>query len=489
MLERSSGILMPVFSLPSKYGMGTFGKQAYEFIDFLKEAGQTYWQMLPIGPTSYGDSPYQCLSSFAGNPYFIDLDLLLSDGLITASDLKDLYCKTDKIDYEQLYNTRIPLLKKAARAGLKKDGDKAEQFAKDNAQWVYDFALYTALKEHFGMKAWYEWPADARKREEQAINEYKRLLKSEIDEVVYIQYLFYKQWLALKDYAAQSGIKIIGDMPIYVAYDSADVWCQPRFFKLNEDGSPRCVAGVPPEDFCADGQLWGNPIYDWDEMKKDGYGFWIRRIGTAARFFDVIRIDHFRGLESYFEIPAGAKTAKGGRWVKGPGIDFVNMITSWFHGIEFIAEDLGVLTDDVKKMLVDSHLPGMKVLEFAFAPEAGGSEYLPHKYDENCVCYIGTHDNDTLLGWCENSKKAEVKFAKEYLSSGDDFADSMIRAGMRSKAALFVTQMQDWLSLGSEARINTPGTTSGNWQWRMKEGAATKTLAKKIKKITETYSR
>lgn len=489
MLKRSSGILMPVFSLPSKYGIGTFGKQAYGFVDFLKAAGQTYWQMLPIGPTSYGDSPYQCLSSFAGNPYFIDLDLLVSDGLLTASDLKGLDLKTDRIDYEKLYNTRIPILKKAARAGLKKDGGEAEQFARENAQWIYDYALYSAIKEHFGMKAWYEWPADVRTRDEAAINKYKQLLKNEIDEVIYIQYLFYKQWFALKDYAAKSEIKIIGDMPIYVAYDSADVWCQPQIFKLNEDGSPRCVAGVPPDAFSADGQLWGNPIYDWDEMKKDGYGFWIRRIGAAARFFDVIRIDHFRGIESYFEIPAGAKTAKGGRWVKGPGIDFVNMITSWFSETEFIAEDLGILTDDVKRMLADSGLPGMKVLEFAFEPEEGGSAYLPHKYDENCVCYIGTHDNDTLLGWCENSKKTQIKFAKEYLSSGDDFADSIIRAGMRSKAALFVTQMQDWLSLGSEGRINIPGTAAGNWQWRMKAGAATKTLAKKIAKITKTYNR
>ena len=489
MIKRSSGILMPIFSLPSKYGVGTLGKKAYEFIDFLKEAKQTYWQILPIGPTSYGDSPYQCLSSFAGNTYFIDLDLLLDEGLITSADLDGLDCDTEKVDYEKLYNTRIPLLKKAAKTGLKKDVGKVTEFAQENAEWVYDFALYTALKEHFGMKAWYEWPADVRKREGNAINEYKRLLKDEIDEVIYIQYLFYSQWSKLRNYAHKNGIKIIGDMPIYVAYDSADVWCNRKFFKLNEDCSPRCVAGVPPDAFSDDGQLWGNPIYDWDAMQRDGYGFWIRRIGASSRFYDVIRIDHFRGLESYFEIPAGAKTAKDGRWVKGPGIDFVNMITSWFHGIEFIAEDLGILTPEVKKMLIDSRLPGMKILEFAFSPEEGGSAYLPHKYDENCVCYIGTHDNDTLLGWCENSNNIEIKFAKEYLSSGDDFADSMIRAGMRSKAALFVTQMQDWLSLGSEARINTPGTASDNWQWRMKSGAITETLAKKIAKITETYNR
>ena len=268
------------------------------------------------------------------------------------------------------------------------------------------------------------------------------------------------------------------------------MWANSRFFKLNDDASPRCVAGVPPDAFSADGQLWGNPIYDWDALKADGYGFWIRRIGAAAKVYDVIRIDHFRGLQSYWEIPAGSKTTKSGRWVKGPGLEFVNMMTSWFYGTDFIAEDLGILTPDIRKLLSDSGLPGMKVLEFAFEPgEEGGSAYLPHKYTENCVCYIGTHDNDTLAGWYENAGKKEIEFAKEYLSAGEDFADSMIRAGMRSAAAVFIVQMQDWLSLGSEARINTPGTSGKNWRWRMEKGAATKALAKKINKITKTYSR
>lgn len=489
MIKRSSGILLPVFSLPSDYGIGTMGKAAYSFVDFLKKSNQSYWQILPIGPTSYGDSPYQCLSSFAGNPYFIDLDILVSEGLLSKNDLKALRCDSDYIDYENLYNTRFDVLKKAAANGLKADNGEFSEFAGKNRDWVYDFALYSVLKEHFGMKPWYCWPEDIRKRDAQKIAYYNELLKSEIDAVIYIQYLFYKQWIALKDYANKNGVKIIGDMPIYVAYDSADVWAEPQFFKLNSDGSPRCIAGVPPDAFSADGQLWGNPIYDWDALKGDGYGFWIRRVGAAARVYDVIRIDHFRGLESYWEVPTGAETAKPGKWVKGPGISFVNMLTSWFNDTEFIAEDLGVLTDDVKDMLAQSGLPGMKVLEFAFEPEEGGSAYLPHKYGENCVCYIGTHDNDTLLGWYKSAKKSEIKFAKEYLSSGEDFSDSVIRAGMRSAANLFVTQMQDWLSLGSEGRINTPGTSFGNWCWRMKKGVLTAALAKKIGGITKTYSR
>lgn len=488
MLKRSSGILMPVFSLPSNYGIGTLGKEAFRFIDFLKSAGQTYWQILPIGPTGFGDSPYQCLSSFAGNPYFIDLDLLVEEGLLTRKDVKGLGNRPGDIDYEELYKTRVNVLKTAAEKGLKTD-NAVWSFAEENRDWIYDFALYTAVKDHFCQKPWYLWDKDIRNRESAAVDKMRTALKDEIEKIIYIQYLFFKQWNSIKNYAQKNGIMIIGDMPIYVAYDSADVWCNTKFFKLNEGGSLKCSAGVPPDAFSSEGQLWGNPIYDWDELKRDGYGFWIRRLGAAARLYDVIRIDHFRGIESFWEVPAGSKTAKNGRWVKGPGLEFVKTVTSWFHDTRFIAEDLGILTPDVKKMLIDSGLPGMKVLEFAFEPEEGGSAYLPHKYGENCVCYTGTHDNDTIMGWYKNGKSREIKFAKEYLSAGDDFSDSIIRAGMRSAAALFIAQMQDWLGLGSASRINTPGTDTGNWRWRIDKGVANKTLAGKINRITKTYSR
>lgn len=489
MLNRSSGILLPIFSLPSDYGIGTLGKEAYAFIDFLKSAGQTYWQILPINPAGSGDSPYQCLSSFAGNPYFIDLDSLTEEGLLSERDVNELCFEPGDVDYVKINAGRLSLLRKAARNGLQKNRAEMIMFAEQNRDWIYDFALFCVLKEHFGQKPWYLWDEDIRLRNREALGRMREQFPDEIDEIIYIQYLFFKQWNALKSYAAEKGVKIIGDMPIYVAYDSADVWSNSRFFMLNEDGSLKCVAGVPPDAFTQDGQLWGNPIYDWEALKRDGYGFWIRRIGAAARVYDVIRIDHFRGLESFWEVPAGSKTAKSGRWVKGPGIDFVKTVTSWFCGTEFIAEDLGILTPEVRKLLADSGLPGMKILEFAFGREEGGSSYLPHKYEKNSVCYIGTHDNDTLLGWYENGKKSEIEFAKEYLSAGEDFADSVIRAGMRSPAALFVVQMQDWLGLGSTARTNVPGTPNGNWKWRMQKGAADKTLAKRINKITKTYNR
>lgn len=489
MLNRSSGILLPIFSLPSDYGIGTLGKEAYAFIDFLKNAGQSYWQILPINPAGSGDSPYQCLSSFAGNPYFIDLDSLTEEGLLSERDVNELRFEPGDADYVKINAGRLSLLRKAAGNGLQKNRAEMIMFAEQNRDWIYDFALFCVLKEHFGQKPWYLWDEDIRLRNREALGRMREQFPDEIDEIIYIQYLFFKQWNALKSYAAEKGVKIIGDMPIYVAYDSADVWSNSRFFMLNEDGSLKCVAGVPPDAFTQDGQLWGNPIYDWEALKRDGYGFWIRRIGAAARVYDVIRIDHFRGLESFWEVPAGSKTAKSGRWVKGPGIDFVKTVTSWFCGTEFIAEDLGILTPEVRKLLADSGLPGMKILEFAFGREEGGSSYLPHKYEKNSVCYIGTHDNDTLVGWCNSAKKSEIEFAKEYLSAGEDFADSVIRAGMRSPAALFVVQMQDWLGLGSTARTNVPGTPNGNWKWRMQKGAADKTLAKRINKITKTYNR
>ena len=493
MIERSSGILCPIFSLPSPYGIGTFGKAAYDFIDFLKAADQRWWQILPVGPTSYGDSPYQSFSTFAGNPYFIDLDLLIADGLLKKSETAHFNWGNDpaKVDYGRIYTNRFKVLKKAADRGLPRDRDAVNAFAEQNKEWLFDYALYMAVKRHFGMKAWTEWPdAEIRLRRNGAVETYTELLKEDVDFFIYLQFLFFRQWDALRAYAHEQGVGIIGDIPIYVAMDSADVWAHPESFQLDEDNLPVEVAGVPPDAFTADGQLWGNPLYRWDAMEADGYGWWIRRIGGAEKLYDILRIDHFRGLESYWAVPYGETTAKNGRWVKGPGIDFVRRLTGWFGNMQFIAEDLGYLTPEVHALLRESGLPGMKVLEFAFDTREA-ADYLPHTYHENCVCYAGTHDNETLQQWKKNAAKADIRLAKEYLglNSAEGFNMGLLRGGMSSVASLFVAQIQDWLDLGKEARINTPGIPDGNWQWRLTEGQIPGDLAKKIAHMTKIYGR
>lgn len=491
-MKRSSGILMPVFSLPSKYGIGSFGKAAYDFIDFLALAKQSYWQILPLGPTSYGDSPYQSFSTFAGNPYFIDLDLLIKDGLIKKSEISHIDWGSDpkKVDYEKIYQNRYKVLKKAFERGFERDKAEFEKFRSEN-EWLADYALFMALKKHFDMKCWIEWEDEsARLHSTEAVEKYSALLKEDIDFYSYLQFLFFGQWSELRAYATKNGIKIIGDVPIYVALDSADVWANPKYFQLDEKNIPTCVAGVPPDYFSEDGQLWGNPLYDWDYMKAEGYGWWIRRIGGAGKLYDIIRIDHFRGFESYWAVPYGEKTAKGGKWVKGPGLELVKTLTNWFADISFIAEDLGILTDEVRKLLKDSELPGMKVLEFAF--DCGEpSNYLPHKYNRNCVCYTGTHDNTTLAAWKKEADPDEIKHAEKYLglNEKEGFNWGIIRGGMSSVADLFVAQLQDYLGLGKEARINTPGTKQGNWLWRLEDKKLSKSLAKKIAAVTELYGR
>ncbi len=493
MTQRSSGILLPVFSLPSPYGIGTLGRAAYRFIDFLKAADQRWWQILPVGPTGYGDSPYQSFSTFAGNPYLIDLQMLIEDGLLTEKECAapDWGSDPTHVDYGKIYKARFTVLRKAARRGLKRDREAVAAFAAENAGWIYDYALFMALKKRFGMKAWTEWKdEDIRLRRNGAVEAYTALLQNEIDFHVYLQYLFFRQWNALRAYAHENGIGIIGDIPIYVAMDSADVWANPGCFQLDEKNVPPEVAGVPPDAFTADGQLWGNPLYRWDEMEKDGYGWWIRRIGGAEKLYDVLRIDHFRGLESYWAVPYGEKTAKNGRWVKGPGLDFVRRITGWFRGMQFIAEDLGYLTPEVRQLLKDSGLPGMKVLEFAFDTREA-ADYLPHTYGNNCVCYAGTHDNETLQQWKKNAAKADIALAKRYLglNNAEGFNMGLLRGGMSSVADLFIAQLQDWLNLGAEARINTPGVPEGNWQWRATDDQITDALAQKIAGMTKLYGR
>lgn len=491
-MPRTSGILMPVFSLPSPYGIGTLGKAAYEFIDFLSEAGQTYWQVLPLGPTSFGDSPYQSFSSFAGNPYFIDLDMLIDDGLLKREEVLAAYPETaiTGIDYANIYSTRFLLLEKAYSRGWERDAAELLEFRDENAGWLPSYALFMALKRHFNMQAWTNWDEDIKLRKPEAISHYTELLRADVELFTYIQFLFFTQWAALKKYALEKEIMMIGDVPIYVAMDSADVWSEPEFFLLDEKLTPLAVAGVPPDYFSETGQLWGNPLYDWDKMRSDGWGWWIRRLDGAKKMYEVIRIDHFRGLESYWSVPASEETAIAGKWVKGPGIEFVNVIKGWFHKMPVIAEDLGILTDDVRQLLKDSEYPGMRVLEFAFDP-AGESLYLPHCYPENCVCYTGTHDNDTLTGWLESAEESELQFAERYLglNRSETFAKGIIRGGMCSAAELFVAQMQDWLALGSEARINTPGTVGANWTWRAEAGSFTAALAEEIYEITAMYGR
>ena len=492
-MKRSSGILMPIFSLPSPHGIGTLGKAAYDFIDFLKDAGQSWWQILPVGPTSYGDSPYQSFSTYAGNPYFIDLDMLADDSLLTKEEvaLCDNISDEERVDYGEIYLTRFSVLEKAKKRGFERDREKIEAFRSENSAWLDDYALFMALKRFFSMKMWTEWEdREIRLHKKEAVEKYTVLLRDDIELFIYIQYLFFSQWKKLRAYAKENGIGIIGDMPIYVALDSADVWSSPESFLLDEDNVPVEVAGVPPDYFSEDGQLWGNPLYNWDKMRENGYGWWIRRIGGASKLYDVVRIDHFRGLESYWAVPYGEKTAKHGRWIKGPGIYFVKMITGWFSGIQFIAENLGLLTEEVHELLEESGLPGMKVLEFAFDAKKP-STYLPHTYSGNCICYAGTHDNNTLLGWTKEEKAENLKFAEEYLglSNITDLPKGIIRAGMSSVADVFIAQLQDYLSLGSEARINTPGVASGNWQWRMKKDALTQTLAREIFNMTKMYSR
>ena len=493
-MERCSAILMPVSSLPSPYGIGSFGKAAYEYVDFLAEAGQGCWQVLPLGPTSYGDSPYQSPSSFAGNPYFIDLDLLIADGLLTMEEVEAYNWGSDprNVDYAALYAGRFELLAKAKARGWDRDRADIAAFERENADWLPDYALFMALKRHFGMKSWIEWSdEDARLRRPEALARYRETLRADLELFTYLQFLFFRQWDSLKAYANEKRIRIIGDLPIYVALDSADVWAAPQFFQLDSRGFPTEVSGVPPDYFNADGQLWGNPLYDYDAMERDSFGWWIRRVGGVAKLYDVIRIDHFRGFESYWAVPYGDKTARRGRWVKGPGMKLVGVLTGWFRDTEFIAEDLGYTTPEVRKLLDDSGLPGMKVLEFAFG-SGGDNDHLPHKHAFNATCYTATHDNEPLALWkTAKATRKELAFAKEYggIRSGKSFNDDMIRLGMRSAAKLFVAQMQDWLELGEGCRTNVPGVLGGNWTWRMLPGEATPELAQRILRMTGVFGR
>ena len=487
-MDRASGVLLPVFSLPSKFGIGTMGKEAYEFIDFLKKANQKYWQILPLSPTSAENSPYSGYSTFAGNPYLIDLEELVQKDMLDMKDVENINWNSGDICYENIQKYKCLLLKKAYDKSIVEYRDKIEAFKHENENWIYDYALFMALKENFDMKPWFLWPEDIRNHKN--IDKYNELFAIDIEFHIFIQYIFFEQWYNLKKYANENGISIIGDIPIYVAMDSADVWCNTKDFLLDEENVPAFVAGVPPDSFSDIGQLWGNPLYNWDAMKKDGYGWWIRRIGNANKMFDVIRIDHFRAFESYWAVDSKADTASLGSWIKGPGMNLLGRINGWFPDIKIIAEDLGIITDEVKKLREDAGYPGMKILMFAF-DETRNSDYLPHKYDRNCVCYCGTHDNATIKEWYMNGEQSEIDFANEYLSINDkeNFVWEFIKGGMASTADLFIVQMQDYLELGEDGRMNIPGKADGNWKWRLEKHQISDKLSEKINYITKLYGR
>ncbi len=487
---RESGVLMSISSLASNNGIGTFGEEARKFVDFLNEAGQAYWQILPIGPTSYGDSPYQSFSTFAGNPYFIDLDDLAKDGYLKLEEYKHLNNKVNKIeiDYGRIYLERYKVLKLAA--GRLKQDKAVLDFYKKHSEWLDDYALFMALKDENGGNSWHEWEDSIRLREKTALENAKARLKTDIEFWKSVQYFFFYQWEKLKAYANEKNVKIIGDLPIYVASDSVDVWSNTHLFELDENLTPINVAGCPPDGFSADGQLWGNPLFRWDVMKEDGYAWWVNRIAFQCKIYDVLRIDHFRGFDSYYSIPFGHTTAKKGKWKKGPGYDLFKVVEEKIGRQNIIAEDLGFLTKSVHNLLKKTKFPGMKVMLFGFDSRDGGG-YLPNNYPENSIAYIGTHDNETFIGWLNDGNPEDVEHAKKYLRLNEEegYTKGAMRTLWASNSNITIVQMQDLLSLDNSARMNTPSTIGCNWKWRIKPNAITKKLAKQIKEDMKVYNR
>lgn len=486
---------MHISSLPGKYGIGTFGKEAYAFADFLTTAKQKYWQLLPLCPTGFGDSPYQSPSAFALNPYFIDLEQLETQGLLLPEDYRDADFgdDSDHVNYNKVYVNNEAILRRAfARRDLL-PAQELDDFIEKHQSWLPDYALYMALKKHFGGRPWEEWDDEIRHRTPESLDYYSNRYRDDILYFQFIQYIAYWQWNSLKNYANRQGIAIIGDIPIYVAADSTDTWSNAAsgIFQYSRDLTPVCVAGCPPDYFSDDGQYWGNIVYDWKRNKETGYDWWIRRIENALTNFDWVRIDHFRGFESYWQVPYGSPTAAYGSWKPGPGMDFIDALKHALGSVNIIAEDLGTMTEAVKEFVKQSGFPGMRVLGFAF-DTPGDNDHLPHNYGKNCVVYTGTHDNDTVQGWFCHADEIQKAFAKKYLKldETEGLHWGMIRGAMSSTAFLSVVPMQDFLGLGSEARMNTPSTLGGtNWQWRMRAGDASSELAKKIAEMTQLYGR
>ena len=486
---RVSGILMPIFSLPSNYGVGTFSKEAMEFVDQLSAAGQRYWQVLPLGPTSYGDSPYQSFSSYAGNPYFIDIDELYKEGLLTKEELPDQQ-ENRYIDYEYLYKTRFQILRKAYQR-FNKNQAAFEQFKSENDYWLSGYSSFMAIKCYYKDQDVSHWDTKIQVRDKDALNKLLSLCQEDIGFYEFLQFKFMEQWEKLRKYANSKGIQIIGDIPIYVALDSADCWNSPELFQLDEDMKPLAVAGCPPDPFAKTGQLWGNPLYHWEYHKLTNYDWWIKRIQHSFKLFDVVRIDHFRGFDEYYSIPYGDKTAEFGTWKKGPGIDLFKSLNDKLGKLDIIAEDLGFLTDSVIQLLKESGYPGMKILQFGFDPVAE-NDYIPHTYPKNCVVYTGTHDNDTISAWVRSIKNEDRNYALAYLGVKRMIPDinwEFIRLGMASVANTCIFPIQDFLGLGSESRINTPSTLGNNWTWRLLPNEFTPDIINKIGKMTNIYRR
>lgn len=488
---------MPISSLPSKYGIGCFSKSAYDFVDWMKEAGQCYWQILPLVPTSYGDSPYQSFSTYAGNPYFIDLEALIEEGVLTEEECEEIDFgenPTD-IDYEKLYEGRYVLLRKAYERSKINENPDYHRFMSENAWWLNDYALFMAVKERFNGVQWTEWAEDIKLRYGYAMDYYRRELYFEIEFQQYMQYTFFKQWNQLKAYAMKQGVNIIGDIPIYVAMDSADVWANPELFLLDKDNVPIAVAGCPPDGFSATGQLWGNPLYRWDYHRQTGYAWWMGRLAHCFKMYDVVRIDHFRGFDEYYTIPYGMENAIKGRWEKGPGYDLFRKMKEVLGDRKVIAEDLGYVTDTVKQLVRDTGFPGMKVFEFGFDARDTGSasDYLPHNYVENSVAYTGTHDNETLTGWFANISDEEREMTRAYLCDYDTPDDKIYWRidceVLKSHSAMCIIPMQDYLGYDNSSRMNQPSTVGKNWRWRVTEEELTVELQQKIREVTKRYGR